>query len=310
MIEAEDLNAEPEVEPAPKRFPDAIATFDYAQLRLRAVVDYLKLEVELTSPSQGWWLRKLIGETYVEGIDEVPGRAASRFLVRIDDPLSWHAVRESIRALDREVVSAPSLAEIEVSLDAYLPESQSDLLPKLTERMFRFACYVCSDNRRLARRKGETISAELSAMQLASKLDQGFMVVVGSMSDPESQRFYTKRTDQSGKVELPVSDHRARMEVALRGSALPFFDLADAEAFRFESMSKKFSLRTVKDSIGTAPPLSRLVWLWPVVQGARTAAARRKYRSHTRADLVFNARAYGALRELTRRMRSVPKHLV
>jgi hypothetical protein len=198
------------------------------------------------------------------------------------------------------------LSQLEVAVDAYGPTSLIGSLPDLTVHMFRYTKNLCSENLRVARRKGEDVTAaQWSVQHLKHRLRQGFTIYIGNSFDDITQRHYTKTTDRSGKDKLPPDQHRARREVTLQGGALPFLDLEAASSFRFESLSEWFQLRRVKHRGPTTDVSTLIVLGGLVILGARINRPRGPvFNVLTKADTSMNAAAYEALRLLTSRMRA------
>jgi hypothetical protein len=281
---------------------------DASQLRIRAEVDFIQVDVFLARRTSGFHVKQTALATFAEALDAGSGNAATVFRVRIDDPAHWEEVQDMLSAIEARFgfVIPPRMHKLEVAIDAYLDPALSSRLTEITERMFRFSKYVCSNNLRLGRSTGEVVSAEFSPVLLAGKLAQGFTLYVGNREDDVTQRYYCKTTDRSGRVKLPSAEHRARMELTLQGGALPFVDLGKARGFRFQSLAKRFKLQRVKKSASDLGPLGQLVLQRQVILGARKSSGRRLQHPNTEADIWFNERSYDALRNLTARMRVRP----
>lgn len=285
---------------------------DKSQFKLEAVVDFVKVRVDLDRHTNFHTVRSLTRATYVESHDEGPGGAASAFTLRFDDPPTWKDLQTRLEALSGiyGFVAQPSMQELEVSLDAYCRDGSGDIekLADLAAHFFQFKTRHESDNVRIYRRTGEVESANTNPDRIRSKLLQGHMVGDGNTFDPLYGRIYVKRTDGSGKIVLPQAEWRARYEWKFSGNELPFHRLSDAAAFRFEDLAKLFKFREPKPG-GITNPIQALVAGRAPALGARAEnpglRSRRHYSPFTKADKRLNAVTYEALKALTRRMNRV-----
>ena len=283
----------------------------YSHVRFRAEVDFALIGLELGRPSNFATVRRLTGATYVTGIDESGSHAASRFLVRLDDPGSRVKVLQSLeplRARPGGFSAEPALVGVEVALDCYSRRQVPDELLQMTERLFRYGTALCSANVRMTRKLGEVVWAE-DAVLFRRRLAQGFTIVVGDTGDSIQQRIYLKRTDKNGAVKLPLAEHRARREVTLGADALstairafPGLGIEDSAPWRFEHLAEWFRFRRVRSG-QFRDALAALLLQRQVVLGARVPgrSKRRLYDPRLQADAVLNELARGALRELSRR---------
>lgn len=281
----------------------------FAGFRFRSVVDYVVLGVHTLTPSNAWSINRTTGSTFVKPINPGDSGATDRFEIRIDDPASWADVEEQLRAVEARygLASQPVVLMIEVSLDGCEGSGDLDAMAGLAHHFFRFMISHCSDNARLTRHKGETEGAYVTApAELLKKVRAGRTIFIGNVGDPITQRIYAKTTDRVD-VRLPIGEWRARMEVTLSGSALPFTSLEDARAFRFESLTNRwFRFRRPSEDLDDMPIMVRLARNRMPILGTRTDHGRLRYGSTTRADRRLNGLAYEALRNLTARMSRVP----
>ncbi len=284
-------------------FEQLVTVPDYKRFRFRAEVDFLVVRVFLNQTSNGPHIKQWLGISHAYPRDRGDGGAASVFDLRIDNVQRWDDVE---RLLEQTrcaygFTADPVIHEIEVAVDAYSLEQDEAQLRLLTERWFRFSKFLCSDNLRLARYKGEGCSTANPTI-LHGRLKQGFTIVVGNRDDTMRQRFYTKRTDRN--EPLPVDQHRSRMEVTLRGEALPFTSMEEARGYRFEQLSHRFGQRKLKASGASQTALWQLVVARNVHLGAEGRySMRRKFNPATAADSALNGRIRDALRSLTERLR-------
>lgn len=312
----ECVNLSPSVAapPAPLKSTNVLALPDYGAYRFRCVVDFVVIRVSLNKASNFNTVNRITGARYSTGLDQRPGLVATNFLCCFDDPESRVEILAKLEPLRKHACGfslEPTLEKIEVAFDGYSrAQCRSELLV-MNERFFRFSSELCSDNMRLIRRRGEVEWAENPTL-FARLLNRGYTIFVGDSWAPITQRIYLKATDQNGKVKLPVAEHRARREVTLQGAALsdpkngfPSLDLAGAEPWKFEALSKWFRFRKLKTGLNETQMQSMMLNC-RVLHGVRNPERpdRRLYDPRTLADTVLNELARDQLRELSRRFSS------
>jgi len=277
---------------------------DYGCFRFNCAVDFIMVRVELAQASNGWSVREATGVTYAHPLDKGAGGAASTFVMRFDDPGSWAGVHQRLDALRvlKGFKSEPQLAEIEVSFDAYSRGMDHAELLGMTERFFKFS-NMCSDNARLVRKDGDEVVGPyyVSSDLLTLKLKQGYIVAVGNVADHVRQRIYLKTTDRAGAVHLKPQQHRARIEVTLKDDMLPFTSLAQASAFKFETLNEWFRFRKPRPGLLLSPVQLLMLRRHPAL-GSRVRCKRKNFHGWTAADRALSDRAYDALRYLTQKM--------
>jgi hypothetical protein len=287
----------------------------YSSFRFRSVVDWIELEIHTQTPTNFWTLQNTLREIqklpeeinpYVKPLDEGAGGAASNFSFRFQEPSSLHEVKRLLdEVTSRFELKGPLLVTaIEIALDAYGAN------PEQAARFYKFATKMVSKNRRLYRElnvdKVHGIPANFKS--LVRHLSEGWQIAVGDNDADYYQHIYWKTTDNNG-TPLPESEHRARIEITLRGAALPHQELDYWEGFKFKSLSAYFRFRTLK--FGLDPMMLVLAdandQIGELHKRNRKEGGTRLYSKLTLADTPLNGRARDALRELTRRWQAKPK---
>ena len=281
----------------------------YQGCRVEALVDWVNVLVSLKNASNGASLNAFCNREFginahFEARDEGPGKAATTFVMSIQEPASWKQIREILDALNegRPFAREPLVTAIEVSLDAYVEGADQVDLGKLTAARYRFMQCDLSDNHRFSGRKGRKLDVEgIWLPSLERNLAGGRNIVIGDRDAEKSQRLYVKSTDKGGKIELEREQWRSRMELTLRGVAVPFGTSQEGREFRFESLAKYFATRTPRDDLES---FRRMILDHHAQPGRRRKERiqRRWYLSSTIADKESNAIVYNALRKLSRHM--------
>lgn len=255
---------------------------EYPSVRCRAVVDWIDLEIHTVKPTNFMTVQKVFRQIqhlpsdvnpYVEAVDEGPGGAASVFRVRIQDPKNSH-VLDSLCSACADVMplqSNPKVTAIEIAFDAY------NSSPEQAARFYKYITFLADkSNHRLYRAKSDiTRGTPLNFQLLISHLAEGWQVGIGNKSDDCYQHIYWKTTDNG--VTLPPSEHRARVEITLRGASLPMKDLDDLRNFNFATLAKYFQFRELKDDLSQ---LARVTI--GIMQNAGERSSRRCFKGGSR----------------------------
>ncbi|WP_018914519.1 hypothetical protein [Thiomonas sp. FB-6] len=292
----------------PKRSP-AHRSDAYAALKFRAVVDWVELHVVTASPSNFDTARKRVGVPHVKPVNPGPGGAATEFLVRLQEPESWQDVEEALAGFthDHPLAEPVTVHAIEIALDAYSRFNSRDDLVEMAYGFYKFSTFMASENRRMSRGKLDTLSLRSHRLR-RHHLDEGYNVYVGDKGADVMQHLYVKETTirEGLPVSLPRKEHRARTEITFTGKGVPEALVSDWREFNFTELSSYFSYRKLKPIL---TPLVRVA-VEHVDQIGEAKLRRRRNRgtrlhsAATLADTELNARAYSALRELTKRMRA------
>jgi hypothetical protein len=280
---------------------------DYGRFLFRAVVDWIELEVRTSVPTNAQTIRRHGAFKYVKPIDLGNGSAATIFRIKLHDPKDFDQVAAIVASLaDRfKLTAAPCITAIEVSLDAYSKAQCRSDLAVLVTRMYQYQSHPVSMNRRFSGRWRHDVMAIPGRVGIERLLEAGRVIAIGNREDQLSQRLYVKSTNAG--AGLPTEQHRARTEITMQGNGVPHMHLPAWESFQFESLSKYFRYRKLKQD--TEPALILALEDAGFIVGARRLRPRKEggtrlYGRATNADTLLNARSRDALRELTRRWTS------
>lgn len=285
----------------------------YSKFKFRAEVDWLSFVIETASKTNAWTIRDAMKlPNYVTGLNEVPGGAATFFEItlqdvkRPSDVQTW--INENLAKQFQLGPLPPFITGVEVSLDAYSDGPSRDDLIDLTTNFYKFADVKVSNNHRFSGRWEGDVEPTDTRRYIRSMIAKGRVINIGNASDEKSQRVYFKTTDDGG-APLPVHKHRARMEITLRGGAVPFFTLAEISDYKFTDLKPYFTYRRIKD--GLTPERATAKEQAPVIRTRgeirrKTDRSKRVHDEATLADTPLNDEAYEALRNLTNRMKGQP----
>lgn len=216
------------------------------QFKPRAVVDWIEVVVDLKSSSHGGYLKNAYASYGVSQVlpqDKGPGGAATRFIIRLQNPASSDSIKSFLSDLERAygLLGEPKLIGLEVSLDLWPVGVELAVLPELTRLLMMGLTPPTITNPRLI---GATSSISLPDRH---GLDPEMTLYIGNDADDLLWRVYWKRTDETfigddGKrvtKPLPPEEQRARAEVRVRGHALAALGLGsphDLQGFKFERL--------------------------------------------------------------------------
>lgn len=141
----------------------------------------------------------------------------------------------------------------------------------------------------------------ITATSLIRHIHEGWQLGIGNRSDDYYQHIYFKTKDKGGELALDPKDYRARIEITLQGAALPLQPLDAWEGFRFESLTDWFRFRKMKDDLTPTEKqyADRMVQIGEKAIRNRAGGGTRLHGKMTRADVLLNDRAKGALRRLS-----------
>ncbi len=305
------------IEPAIKYLGDGASkrnpTPDYHLFSFRAEVDWVEIKIRTQKPTNFHTVRTRLEVPYVETLDEGSGGAASEFLIKFYSLKNW---REIDRALERLTCDHPlagpvEVTGIEIAFDTYSKLQDRSALVGMTAKFYCGLTYPISVNQRIT--PGTKFSAKPipSLKILLRKINDGENIYIGNkepqgdLDDPHSwmlQHFYLKQTDQ--KMPLPIREQRARVEITLRGLALPHHLLEEWRSHDFTAESQYFKFRKPKKGLTC---LERIIFVGQCQYGAkkkkRSGLTRTIYSRLTVADVPLNNKAYDALRNLNNRLR-------
>ncbi len=289
---------------------------DYSTMQFRAVVDWLELEIQTTKPTNFMTIQKKLRvilclpecvNPYVKPLNAGDGGTATIFTLRIQDPERYHIIESTLNslalALEYEITARPTA--VEVALDAY------NSTPEQAERFCKYSTSpIKIENCRIYREHGldATQWIPLRPNTLTKHLQEGWQVALGHDKDDYRQHVYFKMKDRC--KDLPAEEHRARIEVTLKGNALPFQTLEELKHFKFSDLSEFFQFRMLKPDL---TPLGQITSDNSPRIGARRSTKRkegggvRAFSRLTLADTALNTHARTALKELARRWTVRPK---
>lgn len=286
---------------------------EYAGYRFRAEIDWIELKIRTKKPTNFHTVRKRLDAPFVETHNEGSGGAATEFFVKFYNPANWRFIDLSLQKLthDHPLAGPIEVTGIEVALDAYSKSCDHHALAQMTAKFYRGLTYLVSENQRIVfGGKGSAERIPLTKV-LLKKIEQGGNIYIGNskpegdLGDPNSwmlQHIYLKEVDR--KKSLPIEEHRARIEITLKGVALPYKLLDEWKSHQFTAQSQFFKFRAPKEGLSL---LQQSNFDAVCQYGAKRAKSadfkRRIYSGLTRADSALNARAYDALKNLSKRMR-------
>lgn len=294
----------------PATTPDAI---NYGDFRFRAEVDWVQIYFRTVKPTNHWTVTNRLSEKYAKALDQDAGGAATRFMVKFQNPQSWQDVQDKLDALteDHDLIEGPDVAAIEISFDAYSKFERRDDLIAMAGRFFKYSTLIGHQNVR-ASTKGDSMALGSHRVTL-DVLGGGYSVYAGDhkptngrQRSDQALRIYVKEVDAA--QALPVAEHRARIERTLHMYGFMRRPLSRWKQHDFTSDAKYFKFRKLKALLPAC--IRPAMEAWPQV-GERREMKRiggggvRRFRKSTVADTQLNRLAYEALRNLTSRMQYV-----
>lgn len=228
----------------------------------------------------------------------------------MQDPKNWRSVAHAVEVLSRAypLAEQPKVIGIEVTFDAYSKGASRDEMVRLTAHMYKFLTDPVSDNHRTYhdyKGSGDGIS---TFEALVKELSGGRQIGIGDSVDDRYQHLYFKTTDsvrEGVAAPLPVEQHRARLEITLRGAALPIQTLEEWESFDFRSLTSHFNFRMLKPELnkfaGYALEKHAKVTGRLTKEQKVNYRTRREFGGATMADKKLNDHSKGALRGLSNR---------
>ena len=294
---------------------------DYSKYKFRAVVDWLSFEINTIKYTNFQSIKNIINVPFVEPLDKGDGNRASKFIFKFHDPQNWEEIKEILRTLEEKfpLAKAPTIHSIEVSIDAYSRTATKFEMIELTEYLFRNLSHPVRHNYRVSGTKPKDVRKSPGRKEIVDLLNEGRNICIGNIehsnycgaivpADDEYMQIYYKTTDNNGKIQLPPSEHRARIEIRLSGNALPCVTVEGGESYKFELLAKYFNMRKVKQNLLNTAPISIQQAIERVTQlGSLNSKSERKNAVITNADKQLNDKFYNTLRDLSRRMVNTKK---
>lgn len=292
---------------------------NYARFRFLAVVDWIELEIQTMKPTNAGAMRRHGELSYATPRDAGDGGAATIFRFKLYDPESWHEVTTKLQAIAdaHPLATPPKVTAIEISFDAYSSGASHEEMSELTARFYKYMTHPVSANRRLYHElKGGVKAMPLQFDSLVRHVGEGWQIGIGNKTDDHYQHAYLKTTDKGGQ-QLEEDEHRARVEITLRGAGLPCQTLKEWECFNFTTLTKFFNFRELKPDLD---PTTR-AWAekirqigerkqrWRVKNDLSGYSGERLYAKATKADCTLNDQARYKLRVLSQRWQVEPTHI-
>ena len=273
----------------------------YSDFRFEGFLDWMELRLTLVRPTQTRYLREAIPASWAGGgkapyVESAGGKECQTdtvFTFRIQDPRSvWIVVYELARLVERfPLARPPEIVGVECGVDAY-PTGPGASLVDMAETFYRCLSTPASTNRRITGAKGTkgtAISGSETRRQNRAALRRGQTLVIGNQTDPVAHRVYIKEGT------------RARYEVTLQGTAVPFTTFDEWAVFGFEKLSNYFRWRMHNEAVhGMTQVLhDRPVTLAGFNAKSSTHRRGRVHRVGTVADHELRDEALKALRRLS-----------
>lgn len=227
---------------------------DYSRFRIAAAVDWIELEVRTVKATQAKHLHAAGAGAFshAHGINPQTGEkypenrkntTTTRFAVRIQAPERFSTIRAALDTIRDHLAPPHAIAVrgLEVALDAYAKKGTApEELAAIAAHFLKGINRVSPDHPRIYRRKNET-RAIGSHRELIQALMEGFQIGIGNGHGDRYQHGYLKASD--AQQDLPVDQHRARIEIRLQGNACPVRTLEDLAGFDFAGLSDYFRFR-------------------------------------------------------------------
>jgi len=287
---------------------------EYQNLSFRAEVDWIEIKIYTQKPSNFHTVRTRLEARYVEPLDAGGGGAASEFRIKFYSLKNWQEIdRALVNFTHDHPLSQPiEVTEIEIAFDAYSKVNDRRVLAAMTTKFYRGLTYPVSENRRITPGKKGSVTCIPSPKMLVRRVERGENIYIGdrdapteNMTDPHrwmKQHLYLKETD--AKVLLPIEEHRARIEITLRGLALPHQLLDEWRSHDFTVESQFFKFRKPKKALNWhQQTYIEQMSQYGSKQTKRSGSRRTIYSAATVADIPLNNKAYDALKNLNNRLR-------
>jgi hypothetical protein len=306
------------IEPSIKLLVDGIKKRNpiaqYQYLRFRAEVDWIEIKICTQKPSNFHTVRTRLEASYVKPLDAGGGGAASEFRIKFYSLKNWQEIDRALANFthDHPLSRPVEVTGIEIAFDAYSKVNDRQVLAAMTTKFYRGLTYPVSENQRITPGTKGSVTGIPSPKMLVRRVERGENIYIGdrdepteNMDDPHSwmkQHFYLKETDTN--APLPIEQHRARVEITLRGLALPHQLLEEWRSHNFTVESQFFKFRKP----GRALSWHQQTYMGQVSQYGgkqkkRSGVRRTIYSAATVADIPLNNKAYDALKNLNKRMK-------
>ena len=222
---------------------------DYSAYRFRAEVDWMELRIVTVKPTNFQTVKRRLGVTYVEALNEDLGGAATVFKAKFQAPRSWADINERVKHLthDHPLADPIRVEQVEIAFDAYSNEQSHHQLVEMALQFYRGATKLVSTNRRASKSKTEASNNLLVTTEVHKMLSDGYNIYIGNESDDERQHIYVKETDVA--KPLPIDQHRARTEFTLKGEKVPEPMFEAWSEHDFKQYAPYFKFRQLKEDL-------------------------------------------------------------
>jgi hypothetical protein len=293
----------------------------------RVVVDWIELEIQLSRQSNFWTVQDVVRASlklpqgtvpFMKALDSGSGNAASAFRFRMQNLAQLGQLTLVAATLDdRFGLEAIRPTGVEIAFDTYKVGGSVRQLAELAADRFRFITAPPGDDWYFYRKQGEGrryVNTMPQRRDLIELFEASWQLTDRNSQEVEARYHAYVKTQDNGKALLP-NRYCARLEVTLRGAALPFRSIEELAVFNFTKVSQHFNFRRIGDDVHPAARHSLTVWSGR--QHGRKGRYRRVdprrigrysgtsvFRGSTVADDQLNATVYECLRKLTRGWRS------
>jgi hypothetical protein len=296
-------------------------------LTYRTAIDWIELEIQLSRQSNFWTVQDALRAAlqmphqitpFVEAINSGSGNAASAFRFRIQNPMRLHQLTKALDGLSSKFgLEDVKLTAVELAFDTYHHGGGLRQLAELAADRFRFITAQPGDDWYFYRRQKENrryVNTLPQRRELVEHFEHLWQLTDRNSKDTDVRYHAYVKTQDNGKALVP-SRYCARLEVTLRGVALPFRTVAELATFNFAKLAHHFKFRRLADDLH--PAVKQALASWSGRQHGRSGRYRRPdrhrlgrysgtsvFRASTVADDELNATVYECLRKLTRDWRS------
>lgn len=280
---------------------------DKAKFEYKAVIDFVEITFRTKQSSNGFSIKRKVEFDFVKALDKRPGAAANEFRVKVQDVRRWTDLEKFYNRLksNYDLESEPTITCVEVSFDAYSKGATYDDMIEHVANYYWMLANPVSENRRFTRGMKGTTQGLSRRNYMINRLRRGGTIYIGDHRfDQEGMRIYYKTTDKD--AQLPHEEHRARIEITLRGNKCPFTTLEEARSFKFSNLARYFKFRQLKADV---QGFNLIIADATPILGERKPRKRKGvggylYSAMTSADSVLNEIVYESLRKLTKRLNS------
>jgi hypothetical protein len=270
-----------------------------------------------------------------------PGKAASIFDVTLQEPKQLRSLHHLVQSKWRG--SKATFTSIEVAMDTYKPDADEFELGQIVADRLRWMEYTGTGKWHLYRTRGQvsldrygyegnwiTVAGDdehelciglepagggMSQSELVMYLATGWQLTDhDKWTRPAARyRLQVKTTDRAGTIKLPRDLWRARFEVTLQASVLPWKDLADLQTADFTAFGDYFRFRKPAVGLDKALDVAVRAGAHAAWQPGRPGEYEKpvwmsgkpfplKYRTIVDADSELNKLIYDRLRNLGGRL--------